>query len=111
METLDELSIILGGMLAGLAPGACVLALPFAPNRRLLVVTLTVAALTWLLWLAQWVVWLFAFDEPIPGETVPNAQFPVSNALMHASSVGCLMLIALTAIVVTRRRSAPARHP
>lgn len=111
METWEESSLILGGLLAGgLAPAVYVLAVRVAPRRSLLVSTFAVAAVTWGLWLANWVVWLFAFDEPIPGETVPNALFTLSTALMHASSVGCIVLLAL-AMLAGRGRRARALHP
>lgn len=96
MQTVAELSLLVGGFLAfGLAPAAAVLARAAAPDQRARRLTIVVAALAWGAWLAQFVAWRFAFDEPLPGETVPNSLMPVADALAHVSSAGCLVLFGL----------------
>ncbi|MFO6451445.1 MULTISPECIES: hypothetical protein [unclassified Aeromicrobium] len=109
MESLAEWWIILGWALAALiAPGAITLALALKPSRRLRSATVAVGLVTFLLWLAQFVVWTKAFDMPIPGETVPNELFPVHDALTHASAAACAVLIPLAVAVVATGR--PARQ-
>ena len=109
MPALTDVSLFLGFVMAwGLAPAIGILALNIPTNRRLRVITVSVAVLTFLLWVAQMLVWRQSFDEPIPGETVPNELWPVSDALTHACGVGCLVLLTLAAVILTghvRRRS------
>lgn len=107
METLAEWWIILGWALAALiAPAAITLALALKPSRRLRIATVAIGLVTFLLWLAQFVVWAKAFDMPIPGETVPNELFPIHEALTHASAAGCVVLIPFAVAVVVNGRTA-----
>ena len=107
MESLADWWFGLGFMFAFyVAPAAITLAFALSPSHRLRRVTVAIGAATFLLWLAQIMVWTRAFDEPIPGETVPNELFPVHEALTHASAAGCVVLLALgVAVVVTGRPS------
>lgn len=106
MESLADWWIMLGwGLAALVAPAIAALAGLMRPSLRLRRITEVVALVTWLLWLAQFVVWANAFDELIPGEMVPNELFPIHEALAHASAAGCVALIPFAvAVVVTGRQ-------
>lgn len=106
METFAEWWMILGwGLAALVAPAIAALAGLMRPSLRLRRITEVVALVTWLLWLAQFVVWANAFDELIAGEMVPNELFPVHEALAHASAAGCVVLLPFAvAVVVTGRQ-------
>ncbi|MFO6451446.1 MULTISPECIES: hypothetical protein [unclassified Aeromicrobium] len=110
MESLAEWWIILGwGLAALIAPTIAALAGLLRPSRRLRRTTEVIALVTWLLWLAQYVVWANAHDFPMSGDPVPNELYPVHEALAHASAAGCVVLIPFAvAVVVTGR---PARQP
>lgn len=106
MESLADWWVMLGwGLAALIAPAVAALAGLMRPSLRLRRITEVVALVTWLLWLAQFVVWANAFDELIPGEMVPNELFPIHEALAHASAAGCVVLLPLAvAVVVTGRQ-------
>ena len=97
--------MILGwGLAALIAPAIAALAGLMRPSLRLRRITEVVALVTWLLWLAQFVVWANAHDMST-GDPVPNGLYPFHETLADASAAGCVVLLPLAvAVVVTGRQ-------